>query len=129
MTMTIAVAGDTHVQASLRMYEVLLARGNGERVVTVHRGRITKVTPIKRDEDVCVNAARPLSGFVDNGEMLKRLFAEPFGEYVVTVCYGRITDVAPVAKEEAVKVQDMDIAGAAETVSTGKARTKKTANT
>ena len=90
------------------MFEKLLARGNNASIVAIHRGKIAKITPVRKaDGAVCAGGIRPADGMRDNGRMLARLFAEDFGEYYVVVCYGLITEVSPVEKEEAIKVQDV----------------------
>jgi len=89
------------------MVEVLLARGNGVKLVNVHLGRISKVTPVSSETDVCARVKRS-GALVDNAEKMAQLLGETFGEYMVTVCHGQIMSVERVMKEEAVKVQEIE---------------------
>lgn len=108
MTMTMTATYTPPQATGVQMYERLLARGNGEYLVTVHRGTMTKITPVRRDADVCAGVERPKSGLlVDNGAMLKKLFAAQYGEYAVKVCHGQIVEVAEVERGKATKVQDL----------------------
>lgn len=102
-----AVFQPAPVTGSPVMYEQLLARGNRQVLVTIHRGEITKIAPVKQAE-VCARVARPPGGLVDNGAMLSKLLKKPYGQYLVTVCWGKIAEVLEVDRENEVKSQSLD---------------------
>jgi len=89
----------TYTDSDVSMLESLLAE-NHTCVVTVHRGRITKIQPVN-EIDACVAFSRPV-GVVENEQKLREILHEDYGEYVVTVCYGQIVKVSRVERESAV---------------------------
>ena len=91
---------------ALTMYQTLVGSENRAALVTVHRGKITKITPVE-EGNVCAGVKHPPTGAIDNSKMLARLLAEPFGEYYVVVCWGKIAEVRKVVKDAAIKVEDM----------------------
>lgn len=93
-------------EAVAGMYEELLARGDRQMLVTVHRSRITKITPVGAS-NVCAGVKRPLNGLVDNGVLLAKLLSQPFAQWLVTVCHGKLITLAPVEREAEVTEQDL----------------------
>ena len=103
--MRVTFKGAPPAQQQAAMFEQLLSF-NRKLLVTVHRGAMTKITPVE-GAAVCADVRRPPDGLRDNGVMFEKLFESGFGEYLVTVCYGKIVAVERVEKEAAVKVQDV----------------------
>lgn len=105
------IVSERAIRDSSALYEALLGNGNRKYLVSVHGGKLAKVTPIKTpiggNGNACAGVAHPQGRVNDNSTALAQLLALPFAQYVVTVCYGMIAEIAPVEREQALTAENV----------------------